>query len=83
MQECADKNNIPLQRIAEPGGTGTSATLLQLQNGGIPCGVVSIPLLHMHSPSEVVFESDIQTTAKLLSVLAEEKALPCQEVILK
>ncbi len=83
VQDCADKNKVPLQTIAEPGGTGTTATLLQLQNGGIPCGVVSIPLLHMHTPSEMVFECDIQTTAKLLSVLAEEKELPCQEVILK
>ncbi len=76
---CALKNNLPLQTVCEPGGTGTSATKLQLQNGGIPSVVISIPLKNMHTPSEIVSEKDILSTCDLICTLIAEKEIPSQE----
>lgn len=62
----AEKEKIPLQIVAEPGGTGTSATALQTSCGGVPSVVLSIPLLNMHTSSEIVLERDIKATADLI-----------------
>ncbi len=76
----ARNENKSLQVVVEPGGTGTSATALQLRNGGIPCGVISIPLKYMHTPSEIVSEKDVEQTAELLCSLLEQKVIPFGEV---
>jgi len=75
----AKKNELPLQIICEPGGTGTSATVLQLQNGGIPCAVISIPILNMHTSSEIVLEKDIWDTANLLCAIVADKHIDSEE----
>lgn len=72
IQKLAGKRNLSLQTVCEPGGTGTSATALQLLQGGIPTAVISIPLAHMHTQSESVFESDINETVSLISAVVEE-----------
>jgi len=76
----AKKNDFPLQIVVEPGGTGTSGTALQLRYGGIPCGLISIPLKYMHTPSEVVCETDVESTSDLLCLLLQEKELVFGEV---
>lgn len=78
--ETANKTNCALQTVVEPGGTGTSATALQLRESGIPCGVISIPLKYMHTQSEIVSEKDIELTADLLCTLAEQTEIPFGEV---
>ncbi len=80
--KVAEEKEIPLQVICEPGGTGTNATALQLQNKGIPSCVISIPLKNMHTSSEIVDKNDILKTAELLSALCSEKDFPCREVVL-
>ena len=72
---CAGQNEIALQTVVEPGGTGTSATALQMRLGGIPCALISIPLKYMHTPSEIVSIKDIDSTAKLLCTLLEQDHL--------
>ncbi len=79
----AQDRSIPLQVIAEPGGTGTSATALQLENGGLPCAVISIPIHNMHTPAEVVLEKDILDTSKLIEALVSSCDLPREEAILR
>lgn len=78
--KTAEKENIPLQIVVEPGGTGTSATALQLREGGISCGLISIPLKYMHTPSEMVSEGDIEKTSQLLCTLLEQDEIPFGEV---
>jgi endoglucanase len=73
VYQLAIEENIPIQRIAEPGGTGTSATAIQLENQGIPTAVISIPVFNMHTPSEIVKMSDIIETAKLIVSLGNKK----------
>ena len=50
--------------------TGTDADSLQLARGGIPCGLVSLPLRYMHSSVEMVQLSDVENAIKLLVAFA-------------
>ncbi|HEV2821032.1 MAG TPA: M20/M25/M40 family metallo-hydrolase [Solirubrobacteraceae bacterium] len=55
---------------ATTGRTGTDADAVHLNRGGIPTGMVSIPLRYMHSPVEVVQLSDIEACAALVAAFA-------------
>lgn len=63
---AAEAEGIAYQIEAEPGVTGTDARAIQVSRGGIPCGLVSVPLRYMHTPTEVVCLSDLDATVKLL-----------------
>ena len=41
-----------------------------MQRGGIPCGLVSIPLRYMHTPNEVICLQDAEDTIRLLTRFA-------------
>lgn len=80
LVKTAQKHNIPLQKIAEPGGTGTSATAIQVEAGGIPVGVISIPVSNMHTSAEIVSDCDVSLTADLICAVANERVIPQKEV---
>lgn len=82
IDRIANRHSIALQRIAEPGGTGTSATALQIANGGIPCAVLSIPVSNMHTPAETVKIDDIHKTVSLLHIICNATWGTHGEVIL-
>lgn len=63
---AAEAEGIPYQLEAEPGVTGTDARAIQVARGGIPSGLVSVPLRYMHTPTEVVALSDLQATVRLI-----------------
>lgn len=63
---AAEAEGIPYQLEAEPSVTGTDARAIQVTRGGIPCGLVSIPLRYMHTPTEVAALDDLENTVKLL-----------------
>lgn len=63
---AAEAEGIPYQLEAEPSVTGTDARAIQVTRGGVPCGLVSVPLRYMHTPTEVVALSDLENTVKLL-----------------
>ena len=65
----ATNHALPFQIICESGGTGTSATAIQTSCGGVPSLVLSIPLLNMHTSSEIVDEKDILATSELICAL--------------
>jgi endoglucanase len=44
---------------------------VHIARGGIPTGVVSIPLRYMHSPVEVVQLGDVEACAKLIAAYAQ------------
>ena len=64
---AAEAEGIPYQIEAEPSVTGTDARAVQIARGGIPTGLVSIPLRYMHTPTEVVCLRDVEAAVKLLS----------------
>lgn len=66
LVSAAEKENIPYQIEAEPSITGTDARAIQVARSGIPCGLVSVPLRYMHTPTEVVCLNDLEATVSLL-----------------
>ncbi len=60
------ENNIPHQFEVMGGATGTDADVISVSKGGIPCGLVSIPLRNMHTPAEVVDLTDLDSVCDIL-----------------
>lgn len=71
---CAKKAKIPHQIEADPRPTGTDARAIQMARGGVACGLVSIPLRYMHTPSEVVDLQDVENCVKLFVEFARSIA---------
>lgn len=69
--ECAKRGKIPHQLEADPRPTGTDARAIQMARGGVACGLVSIPLRYMHTPSEVVDLQDVENCVKLFVEFAK------------
>lgn len=67
LVRAAEAEDIPYQFEAEPSVTSTDARALQITCGGIPTGLVSIPLRYMHTPSEVVCLPDMEAAVCLLT----------------
>jgi endoglucanase len=42
-----------------------------MARGGVACGLVSIPLRYMHTPSEVVDLADVENCVKLFVAFAK------------
>ena len=68
--EAAEAEKIPYTLSASARSTGTDADAIHVSRGGVPTGLVSVPLRYMHSPVEVVQVDDIENTAKLLAAFA-------------
>jgi endoglucanase len=71
---CAKRAKIPHQVEADPRPTGTDARAIQMARGGVACGLVSIPLRYMHTPSEVVDLQDVENCVKLFVEFARSIA---------
>jgi endoglucanase len=71
LLECAKRAGIPYQLEADPRPTGTDARAIQMARGGVACGLVSIPLRYMHTPSEVVDLQDAENCVKLFVEFAK------------
>ena len=71
LYETAEKEGIPFTVAASARATGTDADAIHFAAGGIPTGVVSIPLRYMHSPVEMVQLDDVANCAKLLAAFAQ------------
>jgi endoglucanase len=67
LKKAAGKNHTPYQVEVSPGMTGTDAFYIQIGEGGVCTGVVSIPLKYMHSTNETVQLSDIDCGGKLIA----------------
>jgi len=60
----------PLHRRGIRRATGTDADAVHLSRGGVPTGLVSIPIRYMHSPVELVQLDDVQACARLIAAAA-------------
>lgn len=67
LTTSAEDNNIPYQIQPIAGPTGTDARIIQLNSGGIPTGLLSIPLRYMHTSVETVSLQDVVNCGKLLA----------------
>jgi putative aminopeptidase FrvX len=71
LHATAEEAGIPFTLAATARYTGTDADAVHIARGGIPTGVVSIPLRYMHSPVEMVQFEDVENTAKLIAAFAQ------------
>ena len=74
LVKCAEKNNIPYQKEIMNGKTGTNADVITVSKSGVKCGLISIPLRYMHTPSEVIDIKDVEATANLIAAYISERA---------
>jgi len=65
LVERAEEAGIPYQLEVLERGT-TDAAAVQLVRSGVPAGCLSIPCRYVHSPSEMVDESDVENGVRLL-----------------
>ena len=72
LHATAEEAGIPFTLAATARYTGTDADAVHIARGGIPTGVVSIPLRYMHSPVEMVQLDDVENTAKLIAAFAQK-----------
>lgn len=67
LQETAGKHEIPIQINALARAASNDANAIQLNRAGCAVGLVTLPNRYMHSPVEVVAESDLQQSAELIA----------------
>jgi len=65
LVQRAKEAQIPYQMEVLEYGT-TDAAAMQLVRAGIPSGCLSIPCRHVHTPSEMVDEGDVENAVRLL-----------------
>jgi endoglucanase len=71
LREAAEAEGLPYTVEASARSTGTDADAFFVSRGGIPTGVVSIPLRYMHSPVEMVQLGDVDACARLIAAFAQ------------
>jgi endoglucanase len=70
LHETAESEKIPFTVEASGRATGTDADAVHLSRGGVPTGLVSIPIRYMHSPVELVQLQDVHDCARLIAAAA-------------
>jgi endoglucanase len=71
LRTIAERESIPYQMEILPAG-GTDAGGVQRLHGGIPTVTLSVPCRYVHSPNEMVSESDVEAAIMLLARYLEE-----------
>jgi len=72
LRSTADASGIPYQIEVGTGGN-TDATIIHLEQGGIPSVPFSIPARYIHSPVEMVDMQDIRNGIRILSEAMKKK----------
>lgn len=65
--QIAKKESIPYQIEVMAGNSGTNAWPIQIAQGGVATGVLSVPLRYMHTPNEVIDGKDVDATTRLVT----------------
>jgi endoglucanase len=70
LYDTAEAEKIPFTVEASARATGTDADAVHISRGGVPTGLVSIPIRYMHSPVELVQLDDVRACARLIAAAA-------------
>jgi len=70
LVEAAAAEGIPYSVEVYSGATHTDADAVHVARGGVPTGLVSIPLRYMHSPSELACLDDLEAVIALVVAFA-------------
>jgi endoglucanase len=71
MHQAAEQEGISFSVESTGRGTGTDADAIHLSRGGIPTGLVSVPLRYMHSPVELGALDDMDAAARVIAAFAQ------------
>jgi endoglucanase len=74
LRETAEAEGIPFTLAASARHTGTDVDAMHLSRGGVPCGLIGLPLRYMHSPVEMVDLGDVDAAARLIAAAARRLA---------
>lgn len=72
LVRSAERKRIPYQLEVLEKGT-TDAAAIQLTRSGVPAGCVSIPTRYIHTPSEMVDQTDVENSVALLLSLLHHR----------
>jgi putative aminopeptidase FrvX len=70
LHKAGEAEKIPFTVEASGRATGTDADAVHISRGGVPTGLVSIPIRYMHSPVELVQLEDVHACARLIAAAA-------------
>jgi putative aminopeptidase FrvX len=70
LYDTAEAEGIPFTLEASGRSTGTDLDAFHLSRGGVPCGIVGLPLRYMHSPVEMICLEDVDNAARLIAAVA-------------
>ncbi len=70
LSRTAEDEKISFTVEASGRSTGTDVDAVHLSRGGVPTGLVSIPIRYMHSPVELVQLDDVHACARLIAAVA-------------
>jgi endoglucanase len=70
LYETAEQEGFEFTVESLGRATGTDADAVNIARGGIPTGLVSVPIRYMHSPVELVSMGDIAAAARLIAAFA-------------
>ncbi|MCE9619489.1 MAG: M42 family peptidase [Planctomycetes bacterium] len=68
--EVAKARNIVVQRGGAAGRTGTDTDAIFVKSGGIPSGLVSLPIRYMHTTVEMTALKDLEQIAEIFAGFA-------------
>jgi endoglucanase len=71
LYEAGEAEGIPFTVAASARHTGTDVDAMHLSRGGVPCGLIGLPLRYMHSPVEMVDLADVDAAARLIAAAAQ------------
>ncbi|MSR69549.1 MAG: M42 family peptidase [Phycisphaerales bacterium] len=69
LTAAAAAKTIPLQRAATPGRSGTDTDAIFLRAGGIPCGLLSLPIRYMHTTVELGNIRDLRQISEVFAAM--------------
>ena len=67
IEDAAQAQQIPFQRVASSRSTGTDTDAFAYSNGGIPSALISIPLRYMHTTVEMAHFEDVDHVIRLMT----------------
>ena len=71
LLDSAEAEGIPHTIEASGRGTGTDLDAVHASRGGVPSGLIGLPLRYMHSPVEMVQLDDVHAAARLIAAAAQ------------
>jgi endoglucanase len=67
LLDVAEREAIPYALEITPGRTGTDADRIYTARAGVAIGMISIPCRYMHSPNEMIDQTDVEHAARLIA----------------